>query len=383
MDFSFKGELKELMQRRGDHCVSIFLPTHRAGREIEQDPIRLGNLLRRAEKELIDRGMRSPNAKDLLAPAYDLMRDGFFARHLADGLSLFISTGLFRYYRAPIHFEERLSIGKRFLFKPFIPVLNSSNRFYVLAISRKSVRLLQCTEFGVNEIELEGVPKSMDEALGYDDTENRPLFRTFAQASNAQGVSMFHGHGGGIESDKEYLFNYFRKLKEGLHPYLREEKAPLIFAGVEYLFPIFKSVGLYQNTVQELIEGNPDELDPLELHGRAMPIAGPYLNRTREEVLRRIADTSCNGQCSFKLDKVLRGAFEGRIDTLLVNAAASRWGTFDPSSGAVEVHDTPSINDEDLIDLATVKTFLNGGTIYPLDPARMPGSSDISALFRY
>ncbi|MEM5787429.1 MAG: hypothetical protein AAGU11_08930 [Syntrophobacteraceae bacterium] len=383
MDLVNKEQIKELMQMRHNHCISVFLPTHRAGREIEQDPIRLDNLLRSAEKELIAKGMRSTSAREMLAPAYSLTKDGFFARRMADGLSIFASPDFFKYYRAPIHFEEQLSIGNRFLIKPLIPMLSSGNRFYILAISRKSVRLLQCTEFGATEIQLEGVPKSMDEALGYDDDEARLMFRSISQASNIKDSPMFHGHGGGAEVGKEYLRNYFQKLRDSLHPYLREEKAPLVFSGVEYLFPIFKDVNLYQNTLSESIDGNPDGMDPHELHQQALGVVRPYLESAQQEAIQRITDTSCNGQCSFQLEKIVQGAFNGRVDTLLVNLGAKRWGKYDEVSGSVELRDTPAPGDEDLIDRAAVETYLNGGTVFPVLSEKMPGTGDISALFRY
>jgi len=49
MNLVSRNELKDLMERHQGPCVSIFLPTHRAGKEIQQGPIRLKNLLREAE----------------------------------------------------------------------------------------------------------------------------------------------------------------------------------------------------------------------------------------------------------------------------------------------------------------------------------------------
>lgn len=383
MDLIFKDEIRELMQKRDDYCVSIFLPTHRAGREIEQDPIRLDNLLRRAEKELINQGMRSINAKELLGPAYGLVQNGFFTRHQADGLSIFASTDLFRFYRVPIHFQELLAVGNRFHLKPLIPMLNAGNRFYILAISRKSVRLFQATEFGVIEIELKGVPKSMSEALGYDETESRLLFRSMAQASTMKDMPMLHGHGGGVEKDKEYLYNYFKKLKDALHPYLKEEKAPLIFAGVEYLFPIFKDSGIYQNVIVEPLEGNPDGLEAKELHARALRLVRLYFQGAQDGAVQRYLDLTGNNLSSDKLDEILPGAFAGRVDTLLVDTGIQKWGKFDLPSGAIEEHESPARGDEDLLDLAAAQTFLNGGMVFALNAGKMPGATEVSAIFRY
>lgn len=383
MDFIRRDEIRELMRKRSDNSVSIFLPTHRAGKEIEQDPIRLDNLLRRAEKELTARGMRSPIARQLLAPAFDLVRDGYFTRHQSDGLSIFAAPDFFRYYQTPIHFNEMLTTGRRFHLKPLLPMLNTGNRFYIFAVSQKTVRFLQCSEFGVSEIELEGVPGNMREALGYDDTEARLLFRTVPRAPNNRGVPMFHGHGGGIEDDKEYLRIYFHRLREGLHPYLRDEKAPLVFAGVDYLLPIFRQANIYHNLLREPVEGNPDGRTPEELHMRALEIVRPYFEHEIAHAIRRYENIACNGQCTNRLEKVLRGAFEGRVDTLLVDTSVQKWGKFDPISGALEIRKNRSPEDEDLIDLATVETFLTGGTVYPLETERMPESAEVSAIFRY
>jgi hypothetical protein len=46
------------LDRHSGWCVSPFMPTHRAGREMEQYPIRFKNLLREAEESLTAKGLR-------------------------------------------------------------------------------------------------------------------------------------------------------------------------------------------------------------------------------------------------------------------------------------------------------------------------------------
>ena len=48
-----RDDVKALLADTGRLRVSMFLPTHRAGAEIQQDPIRLKNLLKQAEKDLV------------------------------------------------------------------------------------------------------------------------------------------------------------------------------------------------------------------------------------------------------------------------------------------------------------------------------------------
>ena len=47
-----RSDLDELVAMDARPAVSIYLPTHIAGREIPQDPIRLKNLLSSAEERL-------------------------------------------------------------------------------------------------------------------------------------------------------------------------------------------------------------------------------------------------------------------------------------------------------------------------------------------
>jgi hypothetical protein len=382
MDYVLQDEIRELMQVRGENCVSLYLPTHRAGRETEQDPIRLDNLLRGAEKELIAGGTRSVDAREMLGPAHSLLKEGLLTRRLAEGLSIFISRGFFRYFRLPIHFQERLLIGRQFYLRPLAPMLHCCKKFYVLAISRKSVRLLECTEFGVNEIEMRDVPQTMSEALGIDE-ESTMLFRSVRQGNSGKGSPMVHGHGGGVETEKEYLWHWFQILKSSLHPYLREEKSPLVFAGVEYLFPVFRLAEVYKNTIAEFIEGNPDELDPSELLKKSLPLISPYFHQEQEMALERYMELSGGPLVSDDIEEILPGALAGRIETLFVNSGVHKWGKHDRPSGRVEVHTEQQKDDEDLLDLAFSGAYLNRGNVFGLDSEHMPGGGDAAAILRY
>jgi hypothetical protein len=92
MDFFTREELQSLLAGQHGLAVSIFLPTHRAGREIRQDPIRLKNLLRRAEAALIASNLRRADARELLAPARELVERKHFWRYQDSGLAASFDT---------------------------------------------------------------------------------------------------------------------------------------------------------------------------------------------------------------------------------------------------------------------------------------------------
>lgn len=102
------------------------------------------------------------------------MDDRPFWQHGSDGLAVFLARDLFRSYRLPIRFDELVAVSNRFHTKPLLPLLTGDGRFYVLALSQNDVRLFLCTKYSVSEVNLEGVPRSLEEALRYDEA-GRPL----------------------------------------------------------------------------------------------------------------------------------------------------------------------------------------------------------------
>jgi len=100
-------DLETLLAERAGPCVSLYLPTHRTGREMQQDPIRLKNLLRQAEHELEGVAIRGTDAAHLLKPARDLLAESSFWEHASDGLGVFLAPGFARMFRLPVSFQGR------------------------------------------------------------------------------------------------------------------------------------------------------------------------------------------------------------------------------------------------------------------------------------
>ncbi len=136
MDSLTPDDLRTLLETQGEWCVSIYMPTVRAGSEILQNPIRFKNLLRNAEERLIKMGLRRSDAADYLAPAAEVLSDTDFWRHQSDGLALFLGPDQLRTFRLPMPFDELVVVTQRFHLKRLLPLLNERPVFYVLALSQ-------------------------------------------------------------------------------------------------------------------------------------------------------------------------------------------------------------------------------------------------------
>lgn len=378
-----RDELRELMETRLNPSVSIFLPTHRAGKEIQQDPIRLKNLLTEAEKSLIAGGMRTPDARDLLAPASSLLEDGWFWRHQSDGLAIFLNQDLSRSYRLPLEFAELLVVSDNFHIKPLLPLISGDGDFYILALSQNENRLMEGTRYGIDQVNLENVPESMAEALRFDLTERQLQYHTKSSPKGGQRDALYHGQGTVSNGEKEDILRYFRQVNEGIQELLQNETAPLILAGVDYLLPIYHEANTYPHLIETGIEGNPEALSPQELHERAWEKVEPYFQQDIKKAVGRYKQVANSEQASKDLSETILTAFHGGVDTLFVRKNAQRWGHFDPESNTLDLHTSHQPGDEDLLDTCAVHTYINGGKVYVVESDKMPADGSLAAIFRY
>lgn len=383
MNIIQKDNLQKLMGKQKGLCVPIFMPTRQAGPQTRQNPIRFKNLLARAEKQLMAGGLNASEVEKFLDPAQRLLQNTIFWQHQYDGLAVFLTSDKFYHYRLPFNFEKLVVVANRFHIKPLLPLFSGGGRFYILALSQNEVRLLQGTRFSVSEIELEGLPKNIDEALRFDDPEKQLQFHTKTSKRRGKRAAMFHGHGVGIDESKVNILRYFRQIDEGLHILLKEERAPLVLAGVEYLFPIYKEASTYQYIVEEGIGGNPEELSPEELHTQAWSIVNPLFIKTQREAVAQYKQLAGTKRTSIDLNIIIPAAYHGRIEFLFVAVGVQNWGSFEPKTNEVSLHQKAEPYNEDLLDFSAIHTLLNGGTVFAMEPEKVPDGELLAAVFRY
>ncbi|MFK8185716.1 MAG: hypothetical protein AB8B99_20260 [Phormidesmis sp.] len=83
-----KTEWQTLAQTTAFPYVSIYLPTHEAGREVKQDPIRLKNQIAEARDHLQSMDIDNNTIQTLLQPAEDLLNKRDFWQHQSNGVKI-------------------------------------------------------------------------------------------------------------------------------------------------------------------------------------------------------------------------------------------------------------------------------------------------------
>lgn len=376
MDPFEREHLDELLQADNGVRATIFMPTHRSGKETRQNPIRLRNLIAEAAQQLDN---YEKGSDEILAGVRDLIDDNDFWQHQADGLAIFAGPDGLASYRLPISFEEKVVVGKRFHIKPLLPLISGESRFFVLAVSQNETRMFVGSRQHMKILELESVPESLASALAYDDPEKQLQWHTGSPGGDA---AVFHGHGGN-EDDKEDILRYFRQIDKGLSEVLRGERAPLILAAVDYEYSIYREANSYPNLLDEHISGNPERLRPNELHERAWAVVEPIVEKEQQKAMSAGVEAIAKGAGTTDISDAVRAAIQGRVDTMFVERTASIWGRLEPDGEQVIIVDSQGPKTEDLSDLAAAHTLRNGGKVYALDDrSSIPGDGALAAILR-
>ncbi|MBD3305039.1 hypothetical protein GF339_01705 [candidate division KSB3 bacterium] len=391
MDLLTQDDVRTLATPSDEEHISLFFPTYRAGKQIQQNPIRFKNLLDNVEEPLRARGFRKHDLEELLEPAVQLVDDLTFWQHQSDGFALFLSPTLFRYYRLPLQFEEVVVVGDRFHIKPLLPLLSGDGRFYLLALSQNAVRVFQGTRQSISELEVEAIPQSLADALKYEEPLKQIQYHSGAQVpgGKAKGSVIFHGQGVGSDdkTKKKKLKEFFQQIDAGMQDLLQQETAPLVLAGVEYLFPLYQEANTYAHLVKKGIPGNPEDLSAQELHQEAWQIVEPLFLESQQQQYQKYQELLGTGSplASHDLREIVPAAQYGRIETLFVAAKTYQWGRFTPETKEVVLHPTMESDSQDLLDLAAVQTLLHGGTVYAMQTDTISSDNDgaLAAIFRY
>jgi hypothetical protein len=358
------------------------MPTHPAGREGQQDAIRLRNLVTIAEQQLIARGMGGHQAGELLKAILKLPHDPASWKKRKQGLAIFRSEKAFTNYRLTTPLDELVVVDRRFHIKRLLPAIHASPQFYVLAVSCNRIRLLKVTWQGMEVLHPPGLPANIKEGLNLQGADRGEQVHSGMRGDLGKEAGVFHGQGGHRDTQKEELVEYFRIIDEALRPVLRESSWPLVLAGVEYELAIFREVSKYNHIAEEMLGGSYDYVEDQMLYLHALPLGQKFYDRQRCQAIARYQSLADTNLASNEVEQVVPAAYQGRVDTLLVDYRAETFGRFHPERSWIEFVSEPDPA-LDLVELTIAQTMLHKGAIYAATPDELHVAGPLWAIFRY
>ena len=353
--------------------VSLYLPTHRAGREVTQDPVRFRRLVASAVEEVTD--------DHLLAATASLVDDREFWTHGSAGLAVFAgvdSTTAIRLSEAP---RELVVVSDRIHLKPLIAAVGRRVEFDVLAMSRHGVRLIAVSGSRVVETEVPGLPTSMPEALQWDDRERQVQSHSAARVGRGQVAATFHGQGGGNDVRDVDLDRYLHLVDRAVYEHRSGSTRPLVLAGVDETVAAYRKLTRCAHVHDDHVAGNPDQLRATELADRARqfvpPAAADAERAARESFLAGATATVDT------VEPAVIAAAAGQVASVFVPADTEYWGRYRPGHHLLEEHPTREPGDHDLADVAATETLRHGGQAFVVPAVDLPGVGTAAATLRY
>lgn len=384
-----KDDLDRLITREAAPAVTLLLPTHVAGREIRQDPIRLRRLVDRAAALLTDRGMRHADAERFLAPARALVEDGAFWRKQDNGLAVFLAPGVFQFFKVPVALPEEAVVGRHFHIRHLLPALADGGRFLVLAVSAAHARLFDGDRHGLTARSDIGMPEGVGEIAAETEYEDLTHANPATRGRNAAhgGIGRTQNFGEGPEElRKTELIEYLRRVVSAIEEHAKTPTVPIVLVAQPEIQGHIRALAkkLPNLTPSGLLE-NPDSLGEAELHRRAYAVVAPQLTSGRA-IERDRLDQALNdgsGRATTEIAQIIPAARDGRVDTLFLAAEDHVWGRIEERAESILVRKSDEPAAEDLLDDAAIATLLKGGRVEVLPKEEMPESGAAAAIFRY
>lgn len=379
MSLLSKEDFTSLALFKGDVCVSIFIPTQRAGKEVLEgkNQRHLKSQWKEIKNKLEKDGISKDKIENMSKSISKLIDDGDFWRHQSDGLAVFLAENVFEHYTLPVNFEEHHYIGKEFYLKPLVPMFSGKGKFFILEIQPQHVAFFEATNHSITPIDVDDLtPDRLEDRVGYDYEEKH---------LNSDGViGSQHGYAPATRERKNEFLRFFRAVDKGIDKIIHNENAPLIVACEDSLFPIYQEANTYKHIYSECVPGNPnDNRNILELHAKALDQLRPHLEKEREEKMAAFKEEVPEKTLTGVTD-ILPSIYEGKVDTLFLENREDIFGTFNEDNMKVKIENRQSANNTSLMNLAAKKVIEQGGSVYLIEPAFMPEKdSKMSALLRY
>jgi hypothetical protein len=363
-------------------CVSLYQPTHRHHPDNQQDVIRFRNLVKAAQATLGQKyGTR--DILPVLEPFETLAGDQTFWKQTLDGLAVLGAPGIFRVYRLQRSVPELAVVAESFHLKPLLRIVQSADRYQILALSLGKIRLFEGNRDTLDEIDVApGAAEAIAQAQQADLEKSNLSVWTHRAGSARAGVYQSQGsEERAVDSAAE---QFFRTVDRAiLKHHSRISGLPLLLASLPQHQGVFRQISHNPLLMRAGIEIDPNALDVEALRERAWRIVEPdYLERLAG-LIEMFGSARAKGLGSEDLKHVAESTVSGRVATLLVEAERHIPGHIDTETGEVTQDDLTKSEVDDLLDDIAELVLRNRGQVVIVPAERMPTDTGLAAIYRF
>ncbi|WP_195863644.1 hypothetical protein [Aerococcus urinae] len=340
---------------KGSPKISLYMPTHRAAPENQQDPIRYENLLNEVKTQL---ETNYPDGDwqrtfDHLAKLIDEKVD--FWQKNKEGLVILASDQLIEIFRLRQEQEEIAYVGDYFHLVPLLAYYEEAFDVILADIAKDQVQLYLADQYSYEPTEIDEIKSSFYDIYDDNDSENKQ--------TTSRGQGSIHSNQSKsvqVERDRDKYFSY---LDQEFDKLAKEVERKILLAGTKENIAAFKkesSSKVYLDTaIEQPISG--------ENHQRIKELLAETLSPLAKDNVKAIEDNIEEARGASLLmeevEDIQLAAKEGRIAELVIFYGES--STY-----------------ASLIDELIHQTIINGGEISVV-PASSVTETSTYALLRY
>jgi len=369
---------KELLREHQPPCISVYAPLPRMASSANEASAHFRNTLDELRRMIGGKqGYGANRRQAALERIEGLMMNPDLWEGDRDALAFFVSPdhGHVIEIRRPV--EPLTIVADSFHVKPLIRALQQSQRFQVLCVSPRRVRLFDGDPHSLTEVKLKNVPLSTDHPLAVEPNSTSTLMA-----------------GGGHKEDQSRATQkpinnigtdrFFRMVDQAIwENYSRRAQVPMIVcADVQFLSEI---IGMSKNdyVMKEGIALNPEAADPERLRQEAWRILEPQYQQQIATLKDAYHAAKARQLGSDEIPQVAEAAAVGRVGTLLVDSDAKVPGILHRASGLIEQAPLSNPRADDVLDDLAEMVLKMDGQVFVIPHDQMPTDQGVAAVYRY
>lgn len=363
-------------------CISLYQPTHRCHPDNEQDVIRFKNLTKKIQQSL-EKKYTKKEIQSLLKPFHALAEDFSFWAQNREGLAILANTQFFKVYKLSRSVSQLAIVADSFHIKPLIQIMQSADRYQILAVNRQQIELFEGNRNEIEKIELKNnFPSTIIKALGEEKT--KPYVTAGSYGMGTKGPSMHHGQGGKKDEIDVDVERFFRVIDQAiLKDYSQSSKLPLLLVALPEYHNLFHKISKNPFLIKSGIKINADDLSIDELCKKAWEHIEPHYLERLNTLIKQFYEAQSNELGSDMLKDITKAAVSGRVSTLLVAADRQIAGQIDYELGNIKLDELANPDTDDLLDDLGELVLKTSGKVFVLPSERMPTTTGAAAIFRY
>jgi hypothetical protein len=389
IDIPTLEEFKALAQVKGETCVSLYLPTSPLAENVRANRIAFKDLVREALSQLREAGADKEKIAvfeerfDHLAEDddHDVQDEDkirkrqrakpdeieAFWHTQANGLAVLATASTMRTFRLPAAPKPLAEVADRLHLTPLIRAMTSPHDAFVLALAEESVRLIHVfANYPPERLQVPDLPRNAEEAT------RRPSVHVRAPRGRLQN----------LEGEKVLLHQYARKVEQAVSGVLAGRNAPLVLAAAEPLASIFRSVNTYPRLVDEMIDGNPNQVSDAELEDAAIPILDHLYSRELKAAIALYEQLKPR-RATTDVSYAAHAATAGAIDQLLVDLDAVVPGLVSDVDGSVTYSASDDAETYSVVDEIARRALFTGARVMGARSEELPDRAPLAAILRY